>query len=96
MRYNSVGALVDEETSSKGQSAITNLQLLRFSLDWWTKNQDIDFVEELKIICKKLLSWIDTIEERFEWWNIFGLKIESYSYKIPPMMLQTYSRKNAD
>ena len=83
---NSVRALVDEDPV-KAKSAITRISnMLRFSL-MMDKQQTIEFGEELSIVKDYLELESIRFEERLQV-NYF-IEDESYSYKIPPMMLQT-------
>ncbi len=83
---NSVRALVDEEPS-KAKTAITRISnILRFSL-MMDKKQVIDFADELATVKDYLALEAIRFEERLE--LIYQIEEEAYSYKIPPMMLQT-------
>ncbi|MFT4858702.1 MAG: two-component system LytT family sensor kinase [Algoriphagus sp.] len=83
---NSVRALVDEDPV-KAKSAITRISnMLRFSL-MMDKKQTIDFEEELNIVKDYLELESIRFEERLD--VDYLIEDESYSYKIPPMMLQT-------
>jgi len=83
---NSVRALVDEDPA-KAKSAITRISnMLRFSL-MMDKKQTIEFGEELNIVKDYLELESIRFEERLQ--VIYLIEDESYSYKIPPMMLQT-------
>jgi len=83
---NSVRALVDEDPI-KAKSAITRISnMLRFSL-MMDKKQTIEFGEELNIVKDYLELESIRFEERL---NIsYIIEDESFSYRIPPMMLQT-------
>jgi hypothetical protein len=83
---NSVRALVDEDPE-KAKSAITRISnMLRFSL-MMDKKQVIDFADELSTVKDYLALESIRFEERLE--VIYQVEDEAYSYKIPPMMLQT-------
>lgn len=83
---NSVRALVDEDPE-KAKSAITRISnMLRFSL-MMDKKQVIDFADELSTVIDYLALESIRFEERLE--VIYQVEDEAYSYKIPPMMLQT-------
>jgi LytS/YehU family sensor histidine kinase len=83
---NSVRALVDEDPE-KAKSAITRISnMLRFSL-MMDKKQVIDFADELSTVKDYLALETIRFEERLE--VIYLVEDEAYSYKIPPMMLQT-------
>jgi LytS/YehU family sensor histidine kinase len=83
---NSVRALVDEDPN-KAKSAITRISnMLRFSL-MMDKKQVIEFSDELAIVKDYLALESIRFEERLE--VVYDIEAESYSYKIPPMMLQT-------
>ncbi|WP_026969335.1 sensor histidine kinase [Algoriphagus terrigena] len=83
---NSVRALVDEDPN-KAKSAITKISnMLRFSL-MMDKKQVIDFAEELATVKDYLALESIRFEERLE--VVYHIEDEAYSYKIPPMMLQT-------
>lgn len=83
---NSVRALVDEDPS-KAKTAITRISnILRFSL-MMDKKQVIDFADELATVKDYLALEAIRFEERLE--LIYQIEDEAYSYKIPPMMLQT-------
>lgn len=83
---NSVRALVDEDPN-KAKSAITRISnMLRFSL-MMDKKQVIDFADELSTVKDYLALESIRFEERLE--VIYQVEEEAYSYKIPPMMLQT-------
>jgi hypothetical protein len=83
---NSVRALVDEDPV-KAKSAITRISnMLRFSL-MMDKKQTIEFAEELNTVKDYLELESIRFEERLQ--IKYLIEDESYSYKIPPMMLQT-------
>ncbi len=83
---NSVRALVDEDPN-KAKVAITRISnILRFSL-MMDKKQVIDFADELATVKDYLGLEAIRFEERLE--LIYQIEEEAYSYKIPPMMLQT-------
>ena len=83
---NSVRALVDEDPN-KAKTAITRISnILRFSL-MMDKKQVIDFADELATVKDYLSLEAIRFEERLE--LIYLIEDEAYSYKIPPMMLQT-------
>src|SRR5690606_21948627 len=83
---NSVRALVDEDPI-KPKTAITRISnMLRFSL-MMDKKQTIEFGEELNTVKDYLELESIRFEERLE--VVYHIEDESYSYKIPPMMLQT-------
>ncbi|WP_343851688.1 sensor histidine kinase [Algoriphagus jejuensis] len=83
---NSVRALVDEDPE-KAKSAITKISnMLRFSL-MMDKKQVIDFADEMATVKDYLALESIRFEERLE--VVYLIEEESYSYKIPPMMLQT-------
>jgi sensor histidine kinase YesM len=83
---NSVRALVDEDPN-KAKIAITRISnILRFSL-MMDKKQVIDFADELATVKDYLGLEAIRFEERLE--LIYQIEEEAYSYKIPPMMLQT-------
>ncbi|WP_439488635.1 sensor histidine kinase [Algoriphagus sp.] len=83
---NSVRALVDEDPV-KAKTAITRISnMLRFSL-MMDKKQTIEFGEELNTIKDYLELEAIRFEERLK--VVYHIEDESYSYKIPPMMLQT-------
>lgn len=83
---NSVRALVDEDPE-KAKSAITRISnMLRFSL-MMDKKQVIDFADELSTVIDYLALESIRFEERLE--VVYQIEDEAYSYKIPPMMLQT-------
>lgn len=83
---NSVRALVDEDPD-KAKSAITKISnMLRFSL-MMDKKQVIDFADELATVKDYLALESIRFEERLE--VVYHIEDEAYSYKIPPMMLQT-------
>lgn len=83
---NSVRALVDEDPI-KAKTAITRISnMLRFSL-MMDKKQTIEFGEELNTVKDYLELESIRFEERLE--IVYNIEDESYSYKIPPMMLQT-------
>jgi two-component system LytT family sensor kinase len=83
---NSVRALVDEDPI-KAKTAITRISnMLRFSL-MMDKKQTIEFGEELNTVKDYLELESIRFEERLE--VVYNIEDESYSYKIPPMMLQT-------
>lgn len=83
---NSVRALVDEDPV-KAKSAITRISnILRFSL-MMDKKQVIEFADELSTVKDYLALETIRFEERLE--VVYIIEDESYSYKIPPMMLQT-------
>ncbi|SIO00294.1 sensor histidine kinase [Algoriphagus halophilus] len=83
---NSVRALVDEDPV-KAKSAITRISnILRFSL-MMDKKQVIEFADELATVKDYLALESIRFEERLE--VIYNIEEDAYSYKIPPMMLQT-------
>ncbi|WP_339698317.1 histidine kinase [Algoriphagus aquimarinus] len=83
---NSVRALVDEDPI-KAKTAITRISnMLRFSL-MMDKKQTIEFGDELNTVKDYLELESIRFEERLE--VVYHIEDESYSYKIPPMMLQT-------
>lgn len=83
---NSVRALVDEDPE-KAKSAITRISnMLRFSL-MMDKKQVIEFGDELETVKDYLALESIRFEERLE--VVYLIEDEAYSYKIPPMMLQT-------
>jgi sensor histidine kinase YesM len=83
---NSVRALVDEDPE-KAKSAITRISnMLRFTL-MMDKKQEIDFADELSTVKDYLALETIRFEERLE--VVYHVEDEAYSYKIPPMMLQT-------
>lgn len=83
---NSVRALVDEDPN-KAKSAITRISnMLRFSL-MMDKKQVIEFSDELATVKDYLELESIRFEERLQ--VVYHIEEESYSYKIPPMMLQT-------
>ncbi|MEB2774710.1 histidine kinase [Algoriphagus sp. D3-2-R+10] len=83
---NSVRALVDEDPI-KAKTAITRISnMLRFSL-MMDKKQTIEFGEELNTVKDYLELESIRFEERLK--VVYHIEDESYSYKIPPMMLQT-------
>lgn len=83
---NSVRALVDEDPV-KAKSAITRISnILRFSL-MMDKKQVIEFADELATVKDYLALESIRFEERLE--VIYNIEDDAYSYKIPPMMLQT-------
>ncbi len=83
---NSVRALVDEDPI-KAKTAITRISnMLRFSL-MMDKKQTIEFGDELNIVKDYLELETIRFEERLK--VVYQIEDESYSYKIPPMMLQT-------
>jgi len=83
---NSVRALVDEDPV-KAKSAITRISnMLRFSL-MMDKKQIIEFAEELSTVKDYLELESIRFEERLQ--IKYLIEDEAYSYKIPPMMLQT-------
>lgn len=83
---NSVRALVDEDPE-KAKSAITRISnMLRFSL-MMDKKQVIEFADELSTVKDYLALESIRFEERLE--VIYQVEEEAFSYKIPPMMLQT-------
>lgn len=83
---NSVRALVDEDPE-KAKTAITRISnMLRFTL-MMDKKQVIDFADELSTVKDYLALETIRFEERLE--VIYQVEEEAYSYKIPPMMLQT-------
>ncbi|NVJ86692.1 MAG: histidine kinase [Algoriphagus sp.] len=83
---NSVRALVDEDPN-KAKNAITRISnILRFSL-MMDKKQTIDFEDELNTVKDYLMLESIRFEERLK--VIYRIEDEAYSYKIPPMMLQT-------
>lgn len=83
---NSVRALVDEDPD-KAKSAITRISnILRFSL-MMDKKQTIDFEDELNTVKDYLTLESIRFEERLQ--VDYQIEDEAFSYKIPPMMLQT-------
>lgn len=83
---NSVRALVDEDPV-KAKSAITQISnMLRFSL-MLDKKQVIDFSDELATVKDYLALESIRFEERLQ--VEYQIDAAAYSYKIPPMMLQT-------
>lgn len=83
---NSVRALVDEDPA-KAKSAITRISnILRFSL-MLDKKQVIEFADELSTVKDYLALETIRFEERLE--VVYLIDEDAYSYKIPPMMLQT-------
>lgn len=83
---NSVRALVDEDPQ-KAKNAITKISsMLRYSL-MMDKNQTIDFEEELSTVKDYLLLESIRFEDRLQ--VRYLIEDGAYSYKIPPMMLQT-------
>ena len=83
---NSVRALVDEDPE-KAKTAITRISnMLRFSL-MMDKKQVIEFADELSTVKDYLALESIRFEERLE--VVYQVEEEAYSYKIPPMMLQT-------
>lgn len=83
---NSVRALVDEDPM-KAKTAITRISnMLRFSL-MMDKKQVIDFSDELATVKDYLALESIRFEERLD--VDYQIEEESYTYKIPPMMLQT-------
>jgi hypothetical protein len=83
---NSVRALVDEDPN-KAKTAITRVSnILRFSL-MMDKKQVIEFEDELNTVKDYLALESIRFEERLE--VVYLIEEESFSYKIPPMMLQT-------
>jgi hypothetical protein len=83
---NSVRALVDEDPS-KAKTAITLISnMLRFSL-MMDKKQTIDFADELNTVRDYLELETIRFEERLK--VSYQIEQAAYSYKIPPMMLQT-------
>jgi signal transduction histidine kinase len=83
---NSVRALVDEDPT-KAKTAITGISnMLRFSL-MMDKKQVIDFADELATVKDYLALESIRFEERLH--VEYHIAEEAYSYKIPPMMLQT-------
>lgn len=83
---NSVRALVDEDPI-KAKNAITRISnILRFSL-MMDKKQTIDFEDELNTVKDYLMLESIRFEERLK--VIYRIEDEAFSYKIPPMMLQT-------
>ncbi|WP_297336897.1 histidine kinase [Algoriphagus sp.] len=83
---NSVRALVDEDPD-KAKSAITRISnILRFSL-MMDKKQTIDFEDELNTVKDYLTLESIRFEERLQ--VEYQIEDEAFSYKIPPMMLQT-------
>ena len=83
---NSVRALVDEDPN-KAKTAITRISnMLRFSL-MMDKKQTIEFGDELNTVKDYLELESIRFEERLK--VVYHIEDESYSYKIPPMMLQT-------
>ncbi|TDK45385.1 sensor histidine kinase [Algoriphagus formosus] len=83
---NSVRALVDEDPD-KAKNAITRISnILRFSL-MMDKKQTIDFEDELNTVRDYLMLESIRFEERLQ--VVYKIEDEAYSYKLPPMMLQT-------
>ncbi|MHA7129459.1 sensor histidine kinase [Algoriphagus namhaensis] len=83
---NSVRALVDEDPV-KAKTAITRVSnMLRFSL-MMDKNQTIDFEDELSTVKDYLSLESIRFEERLR--VLYEIEDEAYTYKVPPMMLQT-------
>lgn len=83
---NSVRALVDEDPV-KAKTAITLISnMLRFSL-MMDKKQTIDFSDELNTVRDYLELETIRFEERLK--VVYKIEDEAFSYKIPPMMLQT-------
>jgi signal transduction histidine kinase len=83
---NSVRALVDEDPA-KAKSAITQISnMLRFSL-MLDKKQVIDLADELATVKDYLALESIRFEERLQ--VEYQIEEAAYSYKIPPMMLQT-------
>jgi len=83
---NSVRALVDEDPK-KAKSAITQLSnILRYSLVI-DKHRTIDFGDEINTVFDYLNLETIRFEERLK--VIYHIEEEAYTYKIPPMMLQT-------
>jgi LytS/YehU family sensor histidine kinase len=83
---NSVRALVDEDPV-KAKSAITQISnMLRFSL-MLDKKQVIDLADELATVKDYLALESIRFEERLQ--VEYQIEEAAYSYKIPPMMLQT-------
>ena len=83
---NSVRALVDEDPV-KAKSAITQISnMLRFSL-MLDKKQVIDLAYELATVKDYLALESIRFEERLQ--VEYHIEEAAYSYKIPPMMLQT-------
>ncbi|EAZ82088.1 sensor histidine kinase [Algoriphagus machipongonensis] len=83
---NSVRALVDEDPA-KAKSAITRVSnILRFSL-MMDKKQVIEFNDEMNTVKDYLALESIRFEERLQ--VSYIIEDEAYSYKIPPMMLQT-------
>ena len=83
---NSVRALVDEDPV-KAKSAITQISnMLRFSL-MLDKKQVIDLADELATVKDYLALESIRFEERLQ--VDYQIEEGAYSYKIPPMMLQT-------
>ncbi len=83
---NSVRALVDEDPQ-KAKTAITQLSnILRYSLVI-DKQRTIDFGDEIKTVRDYLNLETIRFEERLR--VNYEIEEEAYSYKIPPMMLQT-------
>lgn len=83
---NSVRALVDEDPN-KAKTAITRISnMLRFSL-MMDKKQVIDFADELATVKDYLALESIRFEERLE--VDYQIEEEAFTYKIPPMMLQT-------
>ena len=83
---NSVRALVDEDPV-KAKSAITQISnMLRFSL-MLDKKQVIDLADELATVKDYLALESIRFEERLQ--VEYHIEEAAYSYKIPPMMLQT-------
>lgn len=83
---NSVRALIDEDPS-KAKTAITQISnMLRFSL-MLDKKQVIDLADELATVKDYLALESIRFEERLQ--VEYQIEESAYSYKIPPMMLQT-------
>ncbi|MCH7407867.1 histidine kinase [Belliella sp. DSM 111904] len=83
---NSVRALVDEDPN-KAKSAITQLSnILRFSL-MMDKKRVIDFEKEINTVKDYLNLEMIRFEERLT--VQYDIEPEAFSYRIPPMMLQT-------
>ncbi len=83
---NSVRALVDEDPT-KAKTAITRISnMLRFSL-MMDKKQVIDFADELDTVKDYLALESIRFEERLQ--IDYQIEEEAFTYKIPPMMLQT-------
>ncbi len=83
---NSVRALIDEDPN-KAKTAITRISnMLRFSL-MLDKKQTIDFGDELNTVKDYLELESIRFEERLQ--VSYAIEDEAFSFKIPPMMLQT-------